>query len=622
MKRLLPEFIMFLLMAFVGSSLSYADDSVWHGYYDGEEPLSEFGTGVLESYDCAAYFSGQTGVASGKTILAVRFAIQGIDLAENLKVWLSTSLPSDCNDADSGLFEVSTDGLKEGDFVEVQLPAPLPVPADGIFVGYSFSTKEPFPIFTTLAQTSQSGGFFIKTSKTYKEWKDFSQFKYGNLALQVKLDGSILGNAAGISSLPEVTGLAGASVILPMQITSHGIEQIESIDFTVVSSDGSSREFSHVFQVPIKTINESAVVPLDFKCGETAGIDYKTVFITKVNGKDNEWDIDTERRGAVITLESSMPRSTVMEEYTGTWCGWCPRGAVGIEALTSDFGNAFIGIAIHRNDPMEIPEYASILEKVEGFPSCTLNRSVGGDPFFGSVTGPGVEESYGIYKDVLAQQSELVAAKAGVDSEWIDEAGLRVKVTAECSLGYARDSDPAYKLVYVILADSLCGDTSKWFQNNDFHLPMAQHYKTDPYLGWLTEKGSIIRDFVYNHVAIAAAGVVSGLPFQTDGKWDIDTPKICGTVEFGLSDNDLVQYKDKLSAVVIILDDSTGKIVNAAKAPIGQKNTSDVQVTDQDNSLNGHPMFFDISGSRNSSLRKGINIVRYPDGTVKKIFVK
>ncbi len=615
-------FILFACMVLSCTFECLAEDTVWHGYYDGDEPLSEFGTGMQESYDCAVFFSGETGAASGKAILGVRFMIQGMGLAENLNVWLSTNLPKDYNNADCGIYEISTEALKDGDFVELELPTPLSVPKTGIYVGYSFSTKEPFPIFTTQAQTSESGGFFMKTSKSYKDWKDFSQFKYGNLALQVKLDGSILGNAAAIYSLPEVAGLTGSSVILPLKIISHGIEEIDSIKFSVTSSDGSTAMQQYTFPQPIKTINEVGEIPLEFHCAQSAGIEYKKVEILSVNGKDNEWTLDTSRQGAVITLDSSMSRSTVMEEFTGTWCGWCPRGAVGIQALSEDFGNEFIAIAIHRNDPMEIPEYAPVLDNVSGFPSCELNRSLHGDPFYGSVYGPGQETSYGIYDDVLAQQSELVAAKAGVYSEWVDEEKLVLRITAECELGYSRESDPAYRLMYVVLADSLYGDSGKWFQNNDFHLAVADKYKTDPYLGWLTEKGSIIRDVKYNDVAIAAAGVVGGFPLLTDGIWQQGKSKICGSYDFELAGNELVQDKNNLKAVVILLDGTTGKIVNAAAAHIGERNSSDVTIHPADYVENPAPIVFDISGVRLTAPKKGVNIVKYADGTTKKIFIK
>lgn len=39
--------------------------------------LSEFGTGLGEAYDCAAFFAGDIGVASGKAISKVRFTLQG-----------------------------------------------------------------------------------------------------------------------------------------------------------------------------------------------------------------------------------------------------------------------------------------------------------------------------------------------------------------------------------------------------------------------------------------------------------------------------------------------------------------------------------------------------------------
>ena len=54
-------------------------------------------------------------------------------------------------------------------------------------------------------------------------------------------------------------------------------------------------------------------------------------------------------------------RHSVVEEFTGTWCGNCPRGIVGMQRLEEDFGDRFIGIAIHTGtgEPMVIPSYYS-----------------------------------------------------------------------------------------------------------------------------------------------------------------------------------------------------------------------------------------------------------------------
>jgi hypothetical protein len=55
------------------------------------------------------------------------------------------------------------------------------------------------------------------------------------------------------------------------------------------------------------------------------------------------------------TLTSIPEKFTVGEEKTGSWCGWCPRGAVALAQMETTPN--FIGIAVHNADPMTISSY-------------------------------------------------------------------------------------------------------------------------------------------------------------------------------------------------------------------------------------------------------------------------
>ena len=59
----------------------------------------------------------------------------------------------------------------------------------------------------------------------------------------------------------------------------------------------------------------------------------------------------------------------LIEEYTGTWCGWCPRGFTGMEMLRETFGEDFIGVAIHNQDPMAVLTTSQYPSNIQGFPS-------------------------------------------------------------------------------------------------------------------------------------------------------------------------------------------------------------------------------------------------------------
>jgi hypothetical protein len=52
----------------------------------------------------------------------------------------------------------------------------------------------------------------------------------------------------------------------------------------------------------------------------------------------------------INTVSQLADKAVIIEEGTGTWCGWCPRGAVAMEDLIAAHPNDFIGVAVHNGD--------------------------------------------------------------------------------------------------------------------------------------------------------------------------------------------------------------------------------------------------------------------------------
>ena len=69
------------------------------------------------------------------------------------------------------------------------------------------------------------------------------------------------------------------------------------------------------------------------------------------------------------------PRKVVLEDYTGTWCGFCPKATTVMDDVLSTYPNA-IGISNHFGDPLEVP-YTKAMEQgfsVGGAPNGTVDR--------------------------------------------------------------------------------------------------------------------------------------------------------------------------------------------------------------------------------------------------------
>ena len=65
----------------------------------------------------------------------------------------------------------------------------------------------------------------------------------------------------------------------------------------------------------------------------------------------------------------------VGEEGTGTWCGWCPRGAVAMNWMDEKYYGYWQGIAVHNGDPMVNTDYdVGLGGLTSGYPSGLVDR--------------------------------------------------------------------------------------------------------------------------------------------------------------------------------------------------------------------------------------------------------
>src|SRR5579883_3105551 len=78
----------------------------------------------------------------------------------------------------------------------------------------------------------------------------------------------------------------------------------------------------------------------------------------------------------LANAQSTPTRKVLLEEFTGSWCGWCPRGIWAIQQLETKYPNNFIPVAFHNSDPMDIPTGQDTLEaSVSGYPDGWLDRN-------------------------------------------------------------------------------------------------------------------------------------------------------------------------------------------------------------------------------------------------------
>lgn len=347
---------------------------------------------------------------------------------------------------------------------------------------------------------------------------------------------------------------------------------------------------------------------------EAKGVKEKTLTITKVNGVENEAAIKTASFN-VYTVSELVERRVAVEEFTGTGCGWCPRGMVGMEKLRKQFGDKFVGIALHQynsSDAMYIATNSYAKIGFTGAPSCAIDRRYITDPYYGE--GDDVADDFNA---VLA-----IPALAGIEvvGSWnSDSTQVEAKATVQ-SLVDGAD----YNVEFVLVADGLTGTTSAWNQSNYYYQYTRTQVEAD--LAIFASGGkygtSTIKGWTFNDVAISSS-YVSGVNKATGFTNLQSTEEGVSEYTLGLPTKAalLNALKKDQIYVVALLVAKDGTIVNSAKTLVKGygEDTGISAVTSQ---TAAPQVSYSLDGRQLQGRQKGLNIVRMSDGSVRKVIVR
>lgn len=272
--------------------------------------------------------------------------------------------------------------------------------------------------------------------------------------------------------------------------------------------------------------------------------------------------------GNLLEVEKEFDYVGVLEEATGTWCGYCPWGAASL-SYYADYYNGengtpkVIPIAIHGDDPMEIEASISDYfgewmtnEGNGGYPAISVNR--GGtltpspDP---RVVGTRLqqyfaEKSYAkvdLNKVYFAEEGKDMVAAYTVKSSFDAPEGLfaaSVIITEDNVQGYTYRYDQTSFLAQTGVTKQQVLSTlgESW-------LPYLE-----PYFGVSTVS---YKNIQYSHVARAAFPSYAGVAVPGIDKGS----EYQGRISFSMPSN--VRVKENTTVVILIQNVSTGEIVAA-----------------------------------------------------------
>jgi hypothetical protein len=261
----------------------------------------------------------------------------------------------------------------------------------------------------------------------------------------------------------------------------YGKKQVQSFDYTIDVA-GTKTTKHQVLPSPVPPgFGMSGSFEVEYQSPAEVGTYRVEVTLNKVNGV--AVSEATHVSATMQNLSKAVARRTVVEEFTGTGCGWCPRGWVGMEKLKRDYPETFIGIAFHKyntSDPMYVANYYSTQALgISGAPGCNMNRRMEMDPYYGTYNG--------IWNDFEAFNAELPAVDVSLTATWnSDKTAVDIKTSVE-----PLTKDLGFTVAYVLTADNLSGTTSAWKQANYYASNYTKsQFPDDPELAEFARGGS------------------------------------------------------------------------------------------------------------------------------------
>lgn len=256
---------------------------------------------------------------------------------------------------------------------------------------------------------------------------------------------------------------------------------------------------------------------------------------------------------------NAQTKRVLIEEATGTWCNWCPRGIVFGEQMVEEYDVIFI--AVHMNDVMESdPDYVDALN-ITGLPSGHVDRAaLRVDPLNWETS-------------VVSQLNDVPPADISVTTNFnATTRVLTMTVTADFFTSLTGD----YRLGAVVVEDAVTGTTTGYDQAN------AYSGGTTEMGGWEDLPDPVpARQMVYDHVARHLAS-----------EYDGDVGSLPGTITGGSQYSHTLtytlpaEYDEEYTHVVgYITNATTGEVLNAGKSAylLGNTNARPMFVSEGEN---------------------------------------
>lgn len=344
-------------------------------------------------------------------------------------------------------------------WMETQLTTPYAVTgAEDLWVTASYTQATKLNILSFAGQTSANACFVSRNGA----WTDFSTRNLGSLSLGMTIEGEQLTQhdlAVHAEAMSARLGRPGQPIHVEGTVSNLGAAIARDIVLTYSMTDPDAPEAPAIPLGSTLLTGEAAYtqdIPfaLDITLPQQELEGELQIVATRFDGVADEHPADNVAVLPMAVMADAPFRRMVVEEGTGTWCGFCPRGIVGLKQMAEVYPERFIGIAVHYNDNHALSTYGEYvyLGCNRGLPGALINRD-------GSKHSPH-PDSLIRYIDRMPiwSEADLRARLEITNQTMLMDADVTFLLDQE-----GRD----YRLAFVTLEDSLVDIQTNYFSGGD-----------------------------------------------------------------------------------------------------------------------------------------------------------
>jgi len=334
---------------------------------------------------------------------------------------------------------------------------------------------------------------------------------------------------------------------LTLSIGNNGLETLNSVELNYQVNDNPVQtvlldNIGLTFGNTLTTIHDDPIA-----ISEPGKYDLK-VWLSNINGGSDSNSSNDTLEGRFYIVSSTFEKTVLLEEFTGTWCGWCPDGFLVLEDLLETYDN-LVGVCLHASDVMATAETGEVANTFGTFfPGASVDRYM--------MSSDGVILDRGNWESGVIQRSSM-AVPVDVDFTLSYNSATR-EILIDASAEFSQEMTEDFRFNCYVVEDNVDEDSPDYDQQNYFS--QNDNFPVHPYY----DEPETMTEFVHNHVVRDMLG----------GAWGIEG-SIPATVAAGETYTHQFTYSipqdfnaEQLSLVVVVQEyneDHTKREIHNAK---------------------------------------------------------